>query len=48
MNTIIFMNSENSKTSDPRRLLLNLFDFMLFYQALAFTIHGKYKKIIQK
>ena len=25
MNTI-FMNSENSKTSDPRRLLLNLTD----------------------
>ena len=23
---IIFMNSENSKTSDPRRLLLNLFE----------------------
>ena len=27
MNTI-FMNSENSKTSDPRRLLLNLTDKM--------------------
>ena len=43
----IFMNSENSKTSDPHRLLLNLTDKinlkkvtnMLLYQALAFTIH---------
>ena len=31
------MNSENSKTSDPHRLLAN----MLLYQTLAFTIHGK-------
>ena len=45
----IFMNSENSKTSDPHRLLLNLSDKVnlkkviniLFYQTLAFTIHGK-------
>ena len=35
----IFMNSENSKTSDPHNLkrLIN----MLLYQALAFTIHEK-------
>ena len=45
----IFMNSENSKTSDPHRPLLNLSnkinfkrsDNMLLYQTLAFTIHGK-------
>ena len=48
----IFMNSENSKTSDSHRLLLNLSDkidlmrsYMLFYQILACTIHGKYKKV---
>ena len=43
------MNSKNSKTSDPDRLLLNLLDKidlkkvknMLLYQILAFTIHGK-------
>ena len=32
----IFMNSKNSKTSDPHTLLLNFTD-----QILAFTIHGK-------
>ena len=45
----IFMNSKNSKTSDPHRLLLNLSDKidlkkvinMLLYQILSFTIHGK-------
>ena len=45
----IFMNSENGKTSDPHRLLLNLSDKinlkkvinMLLYQILAFTIQGK-------
>ena len=44
----IFMNSKNSKTSDPQRLLLNLVDKinlkrsdMLLYQILAYTIHGK-------
>ena len=46
----IFMNSENSKTSDPHRLLLNFSHTinlersdkcMLLYQILAFTIHGK-------
>ena len=43
------MNSGNSKTSDPQRLLLNLSDkinlkkkkYMLLYQILAFNIHGK-------
>ena len=46
----IFMNSENSQTSDPHRLLLNISDkinfkrsdkYMLLYQTLTFTIHGK-------
>ena len=43
----IFMNFENSKTSDPRKLLLSLSDKiilkrnMLLYQSLAFTIHAK-------
>ena len=45
----IFMNSKNSKTYDPHRLLLNLLDKinfkksinMLIYQILAYTIHGK-------
>ena len=32
----IFMSSENSKTTDPHRLLVNLTE-----QPLAFTIHGK-------
>ena len=48
MNTI-FMNSENSKTSDPHRLLLNLTDKINLKRSdkyvalsnLAFTIHGK-------
>ena len=43
------MNSENSKTTDPHRLLLNLADKinrkilinMLLYQTLPFAIHGK-------
>ena len=42
------MNSKNSKTPDPHRLLLNLTDKinlkrsdMLLYQILACTIHGK-------
>ena len=47
MNTM-FMNSENSKTSDPHRLLLNFTDKIdlrreeniLLYQILTFTIHG--------
>ena len=45
----IFMNSGNSKTSDPQGLLTNLLDKinlkivinMLFYQILAVTIHGE-------
>ena len=43
----VFMNSENCKTSDPHRLLLNLSDKidlnrgdMLLYQILAYAIHG--------
>ena len=46
------MNSKNSKTSDPHRLLLYLADKinlrkainMLLYQTLAFIINGKIKK----
>ena len=46
---IMFMNSKNSKTSDPYKLLSNLTDKinlkrminMLLYQILAYTIHGK-------
>ena len=48
------MNSENSKTSDPHRLLLNLLNktnlktkyiyiYMLLYQTSAFTVNGKTK-----
>ena len=46
----IVMNSENSKTSESHKLLLNLSDEinlkreiinMLLYQFVAFTIHGK-------
>ena len=45
----IFLNSGNSKTPDPHRLLLNLSYKInlkeginiLLYQILAFTIHGK-------
>ena len=39
----IFMNSEDSKTSDPHRLLLHLSYKinMLLYQILASTIHDK-------
>ena len=46
MNTI-FMNSKNSKTSDPHRLLLILTDKVLLkinislYQISTFTIRGK-------
>ena len=46
------MNSQNSKTSDLHRLLLNLSDKinlekvinMLLYQILAFTVRGKIQK----
>ena len=47
MNTV-FTNCENSKTSDPHRLLLNLTDKIdwrkdkyIALSNLAFTIHGK-------
>ena len=51
MDTII-MNPRNTKTSDTRRLLLNLSDKvnlkkvinMLLYQILAFIVHGKVQK----
>ena len=39
---IIFMNSENSKTSDPRRLLLNFFEKINLKRSdetLGFAIH---------
>ena len=47
------MNSENSKTFDPYRLLLNLSDTlnlrkvinMLFYQILACIVQEKYSQI---
>ena len=41
------MNSENSKTSDPHRLVLNFLDEIDLnksHKILAFTIHGKIKK----
>ena len=41
------MNSENSKTSDPHRLVLNFLDktdLIKSHKTLAFTIHGKIKK----
>ena len=43
----IFLNSENSKTSDLNRLLLilteeiNLKRNMLLYQIVTYNIHGK-------
>ena len=44
----IFINSRNSKTSDPQRLLLKLSNKIdlevinkLLYQIVAFTMHGK-------
>ena len=48
----VFVNSENSKTSDPRRILLNITDKtelrgkinIFLYQILAFTMHGKILK----
>ena len=45
MNTI-FRNSENSNTSDPHTLLLNLTDKInlkekRLYQIVAYTIHEK-------
>ena len=43
---IIFVNSKNSKTFDPYRLLFNLTDKINLkrsdkYVALAYIIHGK-------
>ena len=43
------MNAKYSKTSDPHRILLNLSNKtnlkrsanVMFYQILAYTIHGK-------
>ena len=45
----IFMNSKNSGTSDPHRILLNPTNKIilreviniLLYQTFAFTMHGK-------
>ena len=50
---IIFMNSENSKTSDPHRLLLNLTDKInlgrkekyCFIKSLYLLYMKKYKKV---
>ena len=48
-----FMNSENSKTSDHHRLLLNLLDKInlkkyCFIKPLHLIYMEKYKKVIQK
>ena len=49
-----FMTSENSKTSDPHKLLLNLTEKieekinMLLSQTWVFNIHKKNEKVIQK
>ena len=53
---IIFMNSENSKRSDPDRLLLNLSDKkvekgginMFFIQSKDLLYKEKYKQVVQK
>ena len=52
----IFMNSENSKTSNPHRLYLNLSDKINLKRSdkyitipiLASIIHGKIQKVMQK
>ena len=53
----MFMNSENSKTSDPHRPLFNLsneiilkrvINTMWLYQLLAYSIHGKTNQVAQK
>ena len=52
----IFMNSENSKTTDPHRLLLNLTDKIdlkrsdkcCFIKPYHLRYMEKYKKVIQK
>ena len=43
----IFINSENSKTSDPHRLVLifsDKIDLNKIHKILGFTIHGKILK----
>ena len=47
------MNSKNSKTSDPHRLLLSLLDKTNLkrsgkYVTLSFTVMEKYKKFMRK
>ena len=50
----IFLNSRNSKTSDPHRLFLNLTEKinlkgsynMLLYEIVAYPIMERYKKVI--
>ena len=49
----IFTNSDNSKTFDPRRLLLNLLDkinlkIYYFIKSQRLLYMEKYKKAIQK
>ena len=45
----IFMNSENSKPSDPQKLLLNLSEKMNLKKSYKYvTMHEKYKNVIQK
>ena len=44
----IFMNSENSKTSDPHRLLLNLTDKTELRRKDKYIALEKYKKAIQE
>ena len=47
----IFMNSENSETSDPHRLLLNLLGKINLKRSdkcVALLHMEKYKKVIQK
>ena len=49
----IFMNSENSKTSDPHRLLLNLSDKTIFKKVINMLLYQisasmeKYKKVME-
>ena len=47
----IFMNSENSETSDPNRLLLNILDKTSLKRSdkyVALSNLSLYKKVIQK
>ena len=49
----IYMNSENSKTSDPHRLLLNLSDKINFKKVINMLLYQisasmeKYKKVME-